>query len=129
MASWSSSRWSEMTSESDIWPGRVLRHGDDGAPDERRLDVRHVGAAEGLEHLRRLVLGRVVGHRDVLADVLPLAGRQVDAVVAFGAEPSPARAHHRVGPQRRRVALDLGDPGHPPGHALRDGPERCRSRC
>src|SRR5206468_5991728 len=99
--------------------------GDDRAPDEGRLDVADLSAAEGAEDLPRLLLARVVGDRDVLADVLALLGREVERVVTLDGA-LRAAAHHGVGAQRHRVRLHLGDPGAAPRLPLPHRLERPR---
>src|SRR5437870_7661838 len=81
-------------------PGGVLRHGDDRAADEGALDVRDVGAPKRAEHVARPLVARVVGDGDVLADVLPLLGGQIDRVVPLRGALG-GTLHHGVGAQRR----------------------------
>src|SRR5438034_481956 len=64
--------------------GRVLRYGDDRPADEGALDVGDVGTPKRAEDVGRLLVARVVGDGDVLADVLPLFRGQVDRIVALG---------------------------------------------
>src|SRR5206468_7703810 len=89
--------------------GRVLRYGDDRPADEGSLDVGDVGTPKRAEDVGRLLVARVVGDGDVLADVLPLFRGQVERIVALrGALAAPL--HHGVAAERDRAGLHLRAP-------------------